>query len=92
MKKKIIIATILVLGLFAYYIANRFWGSMNETTFSQSPIKSFKKTKNKCDNCSCSGYWGIKYNNGTYEGNCTNTDNFGHRCGHDPKHHGLRKR
>ncbi len=32
--------------------------------------RTFVKTKNKChkSNCSCSGYWGYKHGNGTYEG------------------------
>ena len=53
--------------------------------------KSFKKTKNRCSTCSCSGYWGYKHQNGTYEGNCSNTDQYGHKCGHGPEKHGLRK-
>lgn len=53
--------------------------------------KTFVKTRNKCSKCSCSGYWGYKHGNGTYEGNCSNTDSHGHRCGHGPEKHGLRK-
>lgn len=53
--------------------------------------KTFVKTKNKCSKCSCSGYWGYKHGNGTYEGNCSNTDAHGHQCGHGPEKHGLRK-
>ena len=55
--------------------------------------RTFVKTKNKCQksNCSCSGYWGYKHGNGTYEGNCSNTDGHGHTCGHGPEKHGLKK-
>lgn len=60
------------------------------------PSPSFKNTKPvktnaKCNKCSCSGYQGIYHTNGTYEGNCSNTDQWGHRCGHGPEAHGLRK-
>ena len=63
-----------------------------ETT-SNVPTKQFVKTRNRCtkSNCSCSGYWGYKHNNGTYEGTCSNTDGHGHTCGHGPEKHGLRK-
>lgn len=54
----------------------------------------FKKTSNKCRTCKggngCSGYWGIYHTNGTYEGRCSNSDGWGHTCGHSPEHHGLK--
>lgn len=54
--------------------------------------RKFEKTRNKCSKCSgCSGYWGYKHQNGTYEGDCSNTDGHGHTCGHGPEKHGLRK-
>lgn len=55
--------------------------------------RKFVKTKNRCShsNCSCSGYWGYKHDNGTYEGVCSNTDGHGHTCGHGPEKHGLKK-
>lgn len=53
--------------------------------------KKFVKTKNKCSKCSCSGYWGYKHLNGTYEGACSNRDRHGYMCGHGPEKHGLRK-
>ena len=55
--------------------------------------KKFVKTRNKCSNshCSCSGYWGYKHENGTYEGSCSNSDGWGHTCGHGPEKHGLKK-
>lgn len=56
-----------------------------------SETKSFTKTRNKCTKCSCSGYWGYKHQNGTYEGSCSNSDQYGHKCGHGPEKHGLRK-
>lgn len=62
-------------------------------TTSSVKAKKFVKTKNKCtkSNCSCSGYWGYKHDNGTYEGACSNTDGHGHTCGHGPEKHGLKK-
>lgn len=62
-------------------------------TSSSAKTKKFVKTKNKCtkSNCSCSGYWGYKHDNGTYEGACSNTDGHGHTCGHGPEKHGLKK-
>lgn len=62
-------------------------------TASTAKTKKFVKTKNKCtkSNCSCSGYWGYKHDNGTYEGACSNTDGHGHTCGHGPEKHGLKK-
>lgn len=63
------------------------------TTSSSAKTKNLVKTKNKCtkSNCSCSGYWGYKHGNGTYEGACSNTDGHGHTCGHGPEKHGLKK-
>ena len=60
---------------------------------AQSPTKWFKKTNNRCraSSCSCSGYWGIYHENGSYEGACSNTDGYGHRCGHGPEKHGLKR-
>ena len=62
---------------------------------SSSPTSWFKKTTNKCSICKsgngCSGYWGIYHSNGTYEGNCSNSDGYGHRCGHGPEKHGLKR-
>lgn len=67
--------------------------SYADFSVSSDKYKKFVKTKNKCikSNCSCSGYWGYKHHNGTYEGNCLNTDGHGHRCGHGPEKHGLKK-
>lgn len=53
--------------------------------------RTFVKTSNKCSKCSCSGYWGYKHGNGTYEGACSNSDSHGHKCGHGPEKHGLKK-
>ena len=54
---------------------------------------TFTKTNNKCKHslCQCSGYWGYKHQNGTFEGNCSNSDGFGHTCRHSPQDHGLKK-
>lgn len=62
-------------------------------TSSSAVTKRFVKTSSRCtkSNCSCSGYWGYKHDNGTYEGACSNTDGHGHTCGHGPEKHGLRK-
>ena len=60
---------------------------------ASAPRPKFVKTSSRCSNsnCSCSGYWGYKHQNGTYEGSCSNTDGHGHTCGHGPEKHGLRK-
>ena len=57
----------------------------------------FVKTKYGCSICTsgnngCKGYWGIYHTDGTYEGNCQNSDGWGHKCGHSPEKHGLRSR
>lgn len=71
------------------YITRR--GSENSYTYAGDRYRTFVKTKNKCSKCSCSGYWGYKHANGTYEGNCSNTDKWGYTCKHGPEKHGLRK-
>lgn len=53
--------------------------------------RTFVKTRNGCSKCDCSGYWGYKHGNGTYEGSCSNSDGHGHTCVHGPEKHGLRK-
>lgn len=66
--------------------------SLPETnTPKDDKYRTFKKTKNKCTKCSCKGYWGYKHGNGTYEGNCSNTDSWGYTCKHGPEKLGLRK-
>lgn len=37
------------------------------------------------------GLLGYKHDKGTYEGTCSNTDKWGHKCGHGPEKHGLRE-
>ena len=66
-------------------------GEKSFDVFADNKYKTFVKTKNKCSKCDCSGYWGYKHNNGTYEGNCSNSDGHGHTCNHGPEKHGLRK-
>lgn len=63
------------------------------STENQDRYRTFVKTNARCkkSNCSCSGYWGYKHGNGTYEGNCSNTDGHGHTCNHGPEQHGLKK-
>ena len=53
---------------------------------------TFVKTNYKCkhNSCDCSGYWGYKHSNGTYEGKCQNSDGWGHTCNHSPEDHGLK--
>lgn len=70
-----------------------FGSSEPSNSSSNDKYRSFEKTSFRCQksNCSCSGYWGYKHGNGTYEGNCTNSDGHGHTCGHGPEKHGLRK-
>ncbi len=65
----------------------------NSPSDSDDKYRTFVKTNAKCrnSNCQCSGYWGYRHGNGTYEGNCCNTDGFGHTCGHGPEAHGLRR-
>ncbi|MBR5210998.1 MAG: hypothetical protein IKV91_00320 [Bacteroidales bacterium] len=67
--------------------------SLEFSLMAGDKYKSFVKTNAKCGrgNCRCSGYWGIKHYNGTYEGACRNSDGYGHTCGHSPQDHGLRK-
>ena len=65
-------------------------GNGSNVSFGARTTK-FVKTNAKCDECSCSGYWGIKHDSGAYEGDCQNTDQWGHRCGHSPSHHGLKQ-
>lgn len=65
------------------------WVDDNGPAF-RGDSKTFVKTSNACDDCSCKGYWGYRHSNGTYEGKCSNTDRWGHKCGHSPEHHGLR--
>lgn len=62
-------------------------------TSTEDRYRTFVKTSYKCQksNCSCSGYWGYKHQNGTFEGSCSNSDGHGHTCGHGPESHGLRK-
>ena len=57
----------------------------------QGSNRKYEETHHDCDECSCDGYYGYKHTNGTYEGDCQNTDQWGHRCGHSPEHHGLRR-
>ena len=52
---------------------------------------SLVQTNASCDECGCSGYRGIKHDAGTYEGDCSHSDGYGHTCRHSPTHHGLRQ-
>lgn len=90
MKKKMLLFAICMAVcsvVLAFNVMNKFDASVAQ----DNNYKTFKKTKNKCTKCSCSGYWGYQHGNGTYEGNCSNTDSWGHTCKHGPEKHGLRK-
>lgn len=85
------IASVAIAGI--AFTVQSFAAPEPSATASTVKTKKFVKTKNKCtkSNCSCSGYWGYKHDNGTYEGACSNTDGHGHTCGHGPEKHGLKK-
>lgn len=87
----IVIAIVAVIAI--AFTVQSFTAPEPSATASTVKTKKFVKTKNKCtkSNCSCSGYWGYKHDNGTYEGACSNTDGHGHTCGHGPEKHGLKK-
>lgn len=92
---KALTATVAVVGI-AFMVQSFAAPKPTDTTSTSASVssaatKKFVKTKNKCSKCSCSGYWGYKHQNGTYEGACSNTDSHGHTCGHGPEKHGLRK-
>lgn len=61
------------------------------TTSRGSSSRKFEKTRARCSKCGCTGYWGYKHQNGTYEGNCSNSDGHGHTSNHGPEKHGLKK-
>lgn len=88
--KKLITAGIAIIAILGIAFTMQSF-TAPESVASASSTKTFVKTKYKCSKCSCSGYWGYKHQNGTYEGACSNTDAYGHRCGHSPEKHGLRK-
>lgn len=72
-----------------YYYEENLFGDNQDGDISFRSSKKAVKTTATCDKCSCAGYIGIKHSNGTYEGNCLRTDQWGHTCNHSPKHHGL---
>lgn len=88
--KKLIIVLLCVAGIVSVAIASAVNTKAESVATEQSKHKKFVKTNCRCDKCGCSGYWGYRHDNGTYEGGCQNTDGWGHRCGHSPEHHGLR--
>lgn len=92
---KSLTAVLAVIGLsmvvISYAAPNQSEAGTLAASASSTQTKKFVKTKNKCTKCSCSGYWGYKHQNGTYEGACSNTDSHGHTCKHGPEKHGLRK-
>lgn len=65
-------------------------GNGSNISFDANSTK-LVKTDAECEKCSCSGYRGKKHDSGTYEGDCQNTDQWGHRCGHSPSDHGLKQ-
>lgn len=64
--------------------------SGSNVSFGSSTTRIVQTTAS-CDACDCSGYKGIKHDAGTYEGDCSHSDGWGHSCGHSPSHHGLRQ-
>lgn len=89
MKKKLLLFLIVSAVL---CVSGTCLAKLSKDTFAPNgSSKTFVKTKNKCSKCSCSGYWGYKHQNGTYEGSCSNTDAYGHKCGHGPEKHVLKK-
>ncbi len=94
---KVLAALVAVLGIAlmvqSFAASKPIAATSTSASVSSAATKKFVKTKNKCtkSNCSCSGYWGYKHQNGTYEGACSNTDGHGHTCGHGPEKHGLKK-
>lgn len=92
MKSKIFRGLLGLVAIAAVAVVTQSYAS-SEASSAQDRNRTFVKTSYRCkkSNCSCSGYWGYKHRNGTYEGACSNTDGHGHRCGHGPEQHGLRK-
>lgn len=86
MKKIYMIAIAGIMAVGVAFMSSNAVASSNKSVDN----KTFVKTKNRCQKCSCSGYWGYKHLNGTYEGSCSNSDGHGHTCGHSPEKHGLR--
>lgn len=89
--KKIITACIVIVAILGIAFTVESFAAPEPAAAPAVNTKKFVKTSNKCSKCSCSGYWGYKHQNGTYEGACMNRDKFGHTCGHGPEKHGLRK-
>lgn len=63
-------------------------GKRVNVVFKKEAVRTVS-TKKGCSRCDCDGYIGIEHLNGTYEGNCSNSDGHGHTCRHSPKNHGL---
>ena len=91
MRKIIITSIVLISGCLFTAFTHHLTGKPESNV--QSKTYKYVKTRNKCTNgnCQCRGYWGKKHDSGTYEGRCSNSDGFGHPCGHGPEKHGLRK-
>ena len=81
---------IILLAIVTFATMMAFAGGERTKGDTEISSSTFKKTKRKCSKCSCSGYWGYYHTNGTYEGKCSNHDNYGYTCRHDAKAHGLR--
>jgi len=88
--KKLVACFLLISGIAAGVVAYASASQNDEITVEMNASKKFVKTKYGCKKCSCSGYWGYYHTNGTYEGACRHTDQWGHRCGHSPEQHGLK--
>lgn len=88
--KKLVVSFLLISGIAVGAVAYAGASKNDEITVEIKDSKKFVKTSYGCKKCSCSGYWGYYHSNGTYEGACQHTDQWGHRCGHSPEQHGLR--
>ena len=88
---KLLLGIVVFTALFLSTQSSTIVKSYYDLSVASENSKKFVKTKNKCTKCSCSGYWGYKHLNGRYEGNCSITDKWGHKCGHGPEKHGLKK-
>lgn len=91
MKKIIIASVVLIAGCLFMAFTNPFSGKPESNV--QTRTYKYVKTNSRCaaGNCKCRGYWGKRHDNGAYEGSCSNSDGYGHSCGHGPEKHGLKR-
>ena len=88
------LATLLALWLIPASCESLFGEDEVEDSYNisfQGSDKRYVETHYECKRCSCDGYHGYKHSNGAYEGDCMNTDKWGHSCGCSPEAHGLKR-